>query len=180
MLGHRVPLCSVADVQTDRIIFGFTQARNGRTHGLQARVTPLRFHAGALVRRHRGVPYQVQRFVVDGADVLYLMTFCLPRFLNQSFDDKLVTLFHEPFHISPQFDGDLRRHAGRYSVHSHSQRRYDQHMARLARAYLAADHDPDLLAFLRYDHRQLCRRNGQVVGVVVPRPKLVPLSDDVF
>ena len=134
-------------------MFGFTQARNGRSHGLQARVTPLRFHGGRLIRRHRGVPYQVQRFVVDGSDVLYLMTFCLPRFLNQSFDDKLVTVFHELFHISPRFDGDLRRHAGRYAVHSHSQRRYDQHMAKLARAYLATDPDPELHDFLRLNSR---------------------------
>jgi predicted metallopeptidase len=167
-------------VHTRRILFGFTQARNGRSHGLQARVTPMRFRGGQLVRRHRGINYQVQRFVVDNEDMLYLMTFCLPRFLNQSFDDKLVTLFHELYHISPQFDGDLRRHAGRYAVHSRSQRRYDQHMARLARAYLRSEPDPKLHAFLRLDHRELRRRHGRVVGVVVPRPKLVPVVDGLF
>jgi predicted metallopeptidase len=167
-------------VDTGRILFGFTQSRNGRAHGLQARVTPMRFHGGLLVRRYRGVHYQVQRFVVDGQDILYLMTFCLPRFLNQSFDDKLVTLFHELYHISPRFDGDLRRHAGRYAVHSHSQRRYDQQMAELARAYLATDPDPGLYAFLRLDHAHLRRRYGHVMGVVVPRPKLVPLDPEQF
>jgi hypothetical protein len=164
-------------VRTSRILFAFTQARNGRAHGLQARVTPLRFHGGRLVRRHRGVDYQVQRFVVDGEEVLYLMTFCLPRFLNQDFDDKFVTLFHELFHIGPHFDGDLRRHAGRYAVHSHSQRRYDERMAEYARAYLAAKPDPALHAFLRLNYAQLRQRHGSVVGVVVPRPKLVPLTE---
>src|SRR5206468_1851711 len=82
--------------------------------GLQARVTPLRFAHGALVRRRRGVSFQVQRYFVDGAEMLYLVTFCLPRFLDQTFDDKFITLFHELFHISPAFDGDLRRHGGRY------------------------------------------------------------------
>ncbi len=186
--GHVRRLCAdiarrcpdLAHVRTDGVLFGFTQARNGRAHGLQARVTPLRFHGGRLVRRHRGVPYQVQRFVVDGADVLYLLTFCLPRFLNQPFDDKLVTLFHELYHIGPQFDGDLRRHGGRYAVHSHSQRRYDLHMAKLARAYLATDPDPDLHAFLRLNFAHLRRRHGTVVGVVVPRPKVVPLPPLLF
>jgi predicted metallopeptidase len=173
-IADRCP--DLGHVQPSRILFGFTQSRNGRAHGLQARVTPLRFHGGALVRRHRGVPYQVQRFVVDGQDVLYLITFCLPRFLNQPFEDKLVTLFHELYHVSPEFDGDLRRHAGRYAVHSRSQRRYDLHMARLARAYLATNPDSALLAFLRLNHTQLHRSCGRVVGFVVPRPKLVPLS----
>jgi predicted metallopeptidase len=167
----------LAHVRTSRILFALTQARNGHAHGLQARVTPLRFHGGRLVRRHRGVTYRVQQFFVDGKEILYLMTFCLPRFLNQSFDDKFVTLFHELFHIGPAFDGDLRRHAGRYAVHSHSQRRYDEHMARLARAYLAAKPDSALHAFLRLTFAQLRQRHGRVVGVAVPRPKLVPLAD---
>ncbi|HEX4590591.1 MAG TPA: hypothetical protein VH120_11710 [Gemmataceae bacterium] len=165
-------------VRPGQVLFGFTQARNRRTHGLQARVTPMRFHGGRLIRRHRGIPYQVQRFVVDELDVLYLMTFCLPRFLNQPFEDKLVTLFHELFHISPHFDGDLRRHAGRYAMHSHSQRRYDQHMAKLARAYLSTRPEPILHAFLQCNFAQLRRRHGAVVGVVVPRPKLIPLPAD--
>jgi predicted metallopeptidase len=186
--GHVRRLCGdIADrcpelghVCHGRVLIGYTQARNGRAHGLQARVTPLRFRGGALVRRYRGVPYHVQRFVVDGEEALYLMTFCLPRFLNQSFDDKLVTLFHELFHISPRFDGDLRRHAGRYAVHTHSQRRYDQHMAGLARAYLASDPDPTLYSFLRLNFAQLRRRHGGVVGMIVPRPKLVPLPPELF
>ncbi len=162
--------------RTDRILFGFTQARNGRTHGLQARVTPMRFHGGQLVRRHRGTTYQVQRYFVDGQEVLYLMTFCLPRFLNQGFDDKFVTLFHELYHIGPQLDGDLRRHGGRYAVHSCSQRRYDERMAALARAYLATRPDPTLHAFLRLNFAQLRQRHGSVIGVVVPRPKLLPVA----
>ena len=60
--------------------------------------------------------------------MLYVMTFCLPRFLNQDFDEKIVTLFHELYHISPAFDGDLRRHGGRYQVHTHSQKNYDEEM----------------------------------------------------
>jgi hypothetical protein len=165
-------------VRPDRVLFAFTQARNGRAHGLQARLTPLRFKGGALYRRHRGTQYQVQRLFVNGREMLYVMTFCLPRFLNQTFDDKLVTLFHELFHIGPRFDGDIRRHAGRYAMHSRSQQRYDEHMAALARDYLASRPDPDLHAFLRLTFAQLGHRHGSVVGAVVPRPKLVPVAEE--
>jgi len=95
------------------------------------------------------------------------MTFCLPRFLDQSFDDKFITLFHELFHIGTAFDGDLRRHDGRYALHSHSQKRYDEQMAALARDYLAGQPDPTLHAFLRLDFAQLQRRHGSVEAVVV-------------
>lgn len=162
-------------VDVSRLLIGATQARSGRPYGLQARVTPLRFRGGSLTRQRRGIFYQVQRYFVGNREMLYLMTFCLPRFLDQGFDDKFITLFHELYHISPDFDGDLRRHQGRYCIHSHSQRGYDEHMGQLAREYLAGNPDPALHAFLRLDFGQLYKRHGSVVGVVVPRPKLIPV-----
>ena len=181
--GHVRRLCadivarceSLHHVDVSRLLFATTQARSGRTHGLQARVTPLRFHDGRLIRQRCGVPYQVQRYIVDGRDMLYLVTFCLPRFLDQEFDDKFITLFHELFHISPSFNGDLRRHSGRYAIHSHSKRRYDEQMRTLAREYLASGADPALHEFLRLNFVQLQQRHGSVVGVAVPRPKLIPV-----
>jgi hypothetical protein len=162
-------------IDVSRILFAVTQARNGHAHGLQARVTPLRFREGRLTRQRRGVTYQVQRFLVDRQEILYLVTFCLPRFLDLDFDEKFITLFHELFHIGPAFDGDLRRHNGRYSVHSRSQQRYDEHMAHLAREYLSGGPDADLYGFLRLDFAQLHRRHGAIEGIVVPRPKIIPL-----
>jgi hypothetical protein len=48
-------------------------------------------------------------------------------------------------------------------------------MADLARSYLASGADPELHAFLRLNFAQLQHRHGRVVGVVVPRPKLIPI-----
>jgi predicted metallopeptidase len=182
--GHVRRLCAditarcdeLRHVDVTRLLFAMTQARSGRRHGLQARVTPLRFSDGRLTRNRRGYAYQVQRYIVGEREMLYLVTFCLPRFLDQEFEDKFVTLFHELYHISPAFDGDLRRHHGRCQFHSHSKRRYDEQMAQLARAYLATRPDPSLHAFLRLNFAQLMERHGSVVGVVVPRPKLVPVA----
>ena len=129
-------------------------------------MTPLRFPGGHLTRRRRGVCYQVQRYFVDGREMLYLVTFCLPRFLDQEFDDKFITLFHELYHISPQFEGDLRRHEGRCDLHTRSKHLYDVHMAHLARAYLSNGAGRSLHAFLRMNFAQLCHRHGSVVGIV--------------
>jgi hypothetical protein len=184
--GHVRRLCEeiirhcpeLAHVDTGRILFTVIQARSCRRHGLQARVTPLRCRDGSLTRRRGGIAYQVQRYFASGREVLYLMTFCLPRFLDQDFDEKFITLFHELYHLSPEFNGDLRRHGGRGKFHSDSKREYDAHMADLARAYLASGPDPALHDFLRLNFAQLAQRHGSVVGVMVPRPKLVPLDGD--
>jgi hypothetical protein len=154
-----------------RILVSVTQARAGSKHGLLA----LRFAKGQLVRQRRGVPFHIQRYFLGDHEFLYLMTFCLPRYLDQDFDQKLVTLFHELNHIGPAFDGDLRRHKGRYQFHSHSQRNYDQQAAHCARDYLAGRPDPNLHGFLRMNFAQLQHRHGAVVGIVVPRPKIIPL-----
>jgi predicted metallopeptidase len=166
---------ALAHIDLSRVLFSINLARNGRRHGLQARVTPLRFQGGALASVHRKTAYQVQRVVVDGREILYLVTFCLPRFLNREFEDKLVTVFHELYHIGPAFDGDLRRHAGRYCAHTGSQKKYDAHMAALAKKYLNGGADPARYAFLRLSFGQLCRRHGSVIGLHLPRPKLIPI-----
>jgi predicted metallopeptidase len=170
----RLPHFARMDVQ--RILFCVTQARHARRTGLQARVTPMRCKHGHPTQRRRGRIYQVQHYHVAGIDMLYLMTFCLPRFQNQSFDDKLITVFHELHHINPDFNGDLRRHDGRYCLHTHSQKKHDQEMAGLVREYLSTGPDPAVYAFLRLTFDQLHERLGPVQGYVVPMPKLVPIN----
>jgi hypothetical protein len=175
-VATRCPALSHIDL--DRVLVSFTPSRNTSPYGLQARVTPMRFRDGVTARRFRGVTFRVQRYVVDGREILYVITFCLPRFLDQTFEEKLVTVFHELYHINPEFDGDLRRHPGRYVVHSHSKREYDARMSGLARDYLSDHPAPDVFEFLRIGYADLWTRHGGVFGVVVPRPKLLPIATE--
>lgn len=163
-------------VRMSQVLLAFTPSRNRTRFGLQARVTPLRFRHGSLIRLFRGLQYQVQRYFVNDTEMLYVMAFCLPRFLDQPFEDKLSTVFHELFHIGPVFDGDLRRLGGRCAMHSRSKARYEAHMGTLAKSYLAGHDRPDLLEFLRFDYHALWMRHGGIRGVVVPRPKLLPVG----
>jgi predicted metallopeptidase len=162
-------------IDARRILFSVIQARSLRRLGLLARVTPLRFRGGHIYRRRRGRMFQVQRYWVDGVEMYYVMTFVLPRFQNQSFDEKLVTIFHELFHIGPSFDGDLRRHDGRYCLHTHSQKRYDKEMGQYAREYLANGAPAELHTFLRLNFDELREQHGEVLGWTVPTPKLLPM-----
>lgn len=166
----------LAHIHLRRVLVSFTPSRNRDRFGLQARVTPLRFRNGALTRRHGPIEYQVQRFFVEEREMLYLLTFCLPRFLDQPFEEKLITVFHELYHISPEFDGDLRRHPGRNAVHSNSKDEYDAQMADMVKDYLAEHPAPEIFEFLRYNYRDLWERHGGVVAARVPRPRLLPVG----
>lgn len=163
-------------VAMDQVVVTFAQARRRVAHGLQAKLTPLRFQNGRMTTHRHGREWTIQRLYQGEAEMLYILTFYLPRFQDQSFREKLITIVHELFHISPQFDGDIRRLTGHYHVHSHSQKEYDQQMGLLVDQYFATRPSTDLFAFLRLDFRSLLLKHGGVVGLRVPIPKLIPLS----
>lgn len=170
---RRVPLFAHIDMQATLI--AFTSSRTRSKYGLQARVTPMRFRAGTLYAKRRGKLYQVQRYYLDGHELLYLVEFSLPRFLVLPFEEKLITIFHELYHIGPAFDGDVRRHEGRYKYHTHSQKEYDAEMGKLVREYLAVHTDAAVYEFLHPTYAELWERHGGIYGTVVPRPNLVPV-----
>jgi hypothetical protein len=160
-------------IRIDQVAVTFAQTRRRVSHGLQAKLTPLRFEDGACFARRGGRTWTVERLYDGDREMLYILTFYLPRFLNHSFHEKLITVFHELYHIGPAFDGDIRRMNGRYHVHSHSQHEYDRVMERLVMEYLALLPPPERIDFLRMDFRALCACYGAVFGKRIPAPKLI-------
>ena len=174
-IAARVPQLAHIDLQ--RMLVTFAQTRTRNSHGLYASVTPLRFAGGAATCRRRGRTYGLQRVLLaSGGEALYILTFYLPRFMDLGFQEKLVTVFHELWHISPEFNGDLRRHPGRCYAHTQSQKEYDAQMAELVRQWLVAGPPPDLYRFLQGSFADLRAACGAVIGTRVRRPKLVPLD----
>ena len=170
----RVPL--FAHINPSAILYTFTWSRTRSKYGLLARITPMRFAEGRVTKQVRGKLYQAQRYYVDGKELLYVFTCCLPRFLDQTFEEKLITIFHELYHIGQKFDGDLRRHDGRYKYHTHSQKGYDAEMGKQVRQYLAAHDDPSRFAFLHLTFDQLWAKHGGIYGVKVPRPRMIGVN----
>lgn len=173
-IARRIPLFHHVDIE--RVLVSFVKSRSARLWGLQAKLVPLRFPGGELTERRRGHDYRVQRFFVGDLELRYVLSFYLPRFLNQSFEQKMITIFHELYHIDPRFNGDVRRFQGTDSVHNRSQRDYDRLMARHAREYLCTEPRRILYDFLKLDFPSLQARYGDVVGIHVPSPKLIPVS----
>jgi hypothetical protein len=170
-------LPELVHVDMTRVAVAFTQARRPVLYGLYASLTPLRFKDGAETGRRRGRTYRIQGLRdASGREMLYILRFCLPRFLNLDLREKLITVLHELWHISPDFNGDIRRHAGRYHAHTHSQAEYDAQMGVLVDHWLRLQPPDELWEFLRHDFRALHNRHGRIVGVRIPRPLLVPVE----
>jgi hypothetical protein len=166
---------SLAHVDFGKIATVFAQARKRSHYGIYASLTPLRFQDGSFFTKRRGRKYMIQRLHDPaGNELLYILTFYLPRFQDLDLREKLITIFHELWHISPQFDGDIRRHGGRCYAHTGSQAKYDAHMGVLTDAWLAQKPPEALWSFLKLDFNQLHTRWGRITGQTVARPRLIP------
>ena len=174
-LATRLP--ELAHIDMRRVAIRFCQTRRAVRHGIQASLTPLRFKGGQLFTNRRGRTWTVERlYDAEGREQLYLLSFYLPRFLERSFEDKVATVVHELWHISPSFDGDLRRHPGRCYAHSHSQQQYDALMHQLAKKWFALDPPSGTADFLKRNLRQLQQQHGHVFGQRISTPKLIRAS----
>ena len=165
-----------AHVRMDRVAVTFAQAKKRVPHGLQAKLTPLRFEGGAGTTVKRGVTFAAPRLHDGTREILYILTFYLPRFLEHGPREKLTTVLHELQHISPAFDGDIRRFPGRCYAHTGSQANYDAQMAVLADRYLDAGPPPWAVRFLESRYADLVARHGAVVGLKLPVPRLVRVT----
>lgn len=174
-ISRRVP--ELSHVVMRDVLVCITRARSGGRTGLWAKLTPLRFEGGSRLGMRRGQRYVIEPLVVDGREQLYILTFCLPRFLNLTYREKLVTVFHELFHIGPQFDGDHRRFAGRYHMHSPRAELFDSEAERLCDLYLATSPAPLACRFLRHRCATLLARHGAITGLTIPVPKLIPVDE---
>jgi hypothetical protein len=173
-MAARLP--ELAHVRMAQVAVGFSQTRSASAYGTFATLTPLRFAGGAAETMRRGRPYRVQRlYDRAGTEMLYILSFFLPRFLELDFRRKLVTTAHELWHIGPLFDGDVRRFEGRCYAHSASKRQFDQLAEALADRYLAARPPEEVLGFLRLSYRTLLNRFGRIYGLKIRNPKLLPM-----
>lgn len=163
-------------IDMGQVLVSVAQTRSPSKYGRQAKLTPLRFANGRRVEKRGEKVWAVQRLWHAGREMRYLLTFYLPRFQDQTYSEKLVTIFHELYHIHPEFTGDVRRFPGACYLHSESQLEYDRRMARYVRQYLRMAVDPNHRAFLKTGFRGLERKQGRVVGLRVPIPRVFPVA----
>ncbi|MBL8830372.1 MAG: hypothetical protein JNM18_25575 [Planctomycetaceae bacterium] len=166
-------------IDMGQVALRFCQTRRAGRYGVQASLTPLRFQGGSLETLRRGRPWTIQRlFDRDGREMLYLLSFYAPRFIDLPLDEKLATICHELWHIGPDFDGDLRRHEGRCYAHGSSEERFHAAMHDLARRWLALHPPTAIYDFLHHSFADLARLHGSVYGTKIATPKLIRKRPD--
>ena len=163
-------------IDPSRVLVCVSSTRGSGIHGVYAKIHPLRFPGGertTTVRRGlRTRTVAMPTITHRGVEMLYVIYFLVPRFMDLPFREKLITIFHEMFHISPSFDGDIRRFPGRNFAHGSSTKGYNGHMAKLADKYLDGLAEEHLLQFLHDDMEKTRSRHATIIGRKMPAPKL--------
>jgi hypothetical protein len=171
----RLRVAELAHIDPEGVLFCLSRSRAEGLHGTYARIVPLRFAGGeATVTRRRGryrETFRLPSLIHEGRERLYLIQILVPRFLRLSFEQKLQTLVHELYHISENFDGDIRRFPGRTYAHGASRKRFDRTVAALTENYLKARPDPDLLDLLNLSEEQWRQGRVRLTGLSVPLPR---------
>ncbi len=162
-------------IDTKKVLVAVSRSRSRSKDGLQAKLVPMRFQGGLQTNRFGRDGYEMPRICHEGNEILYLIYFCLPRFQNLRFEVKMSIIFHELYHISPLFNGDIRRFPGRFYQHSHSEKEYDRIVGKLSNDYLGNSSNKHLMEFLKFRYEVLREKYGEIGGMRlnVPEPKLL-------
>jgi predicted metallopeptidase len=159
-----------------RLLICVSSTRSGGIGGTYAKIHPLRFAGGSrttIIRRgRRRVTVELPAITHRGHDILYLIYFLVPRFLDLPLREKLITVCHELYHISPAFDGDLRRFPGRNYAHGSSRKKYNELIAGFVDEYLGLKGESHLPRFLSATTAELRREHRILVARRMPAPRL--------
>lgn len=151
-------------IKPDQLVISSSQTRTAGVQGVYACVTPLRFENGSRTAVRRNRVYRMPDTMVGGIEKLYVVTFYLPRFIDLDYNEKLVTVFHELYHISPEFNGDIRRLPGKNYAHGHSRKKYNDYISAFAKSFLALPGAADAADFLHHNFDELDKLHGGITG----------------
>ncbi len=149
---------------------------NGNKNGVVAKLRPMLFEGGSRTKMIRRIGYAAPEVIINGENILYIVYFHLPRFLDHGDQKtKLTTVLHELHHISPLFNGDIRRYSGKNYAHGNSRKDFDSLIGIYTDEYIRNTDRLGLHDFLKYRYNQLKRRYGAIYGnmVRIPRPSPV-------
>lgn len=163
-------------IDVNRVLVCVGSNRSGRGGGLYGKLIPLRFKDGSSVLRYRGKLYAIPEISNNGHSCLYVIYFYMPRFFDLPWEEKLRVMFHELYHISPRFDGDIRRMGAVKKAHGHSKKHFDSLYAEELRSFTVHFQNCLHREFLMMNSRDLYSRYRRVTAVRMKHPKPVIIN----
>ena len=144
--------------------------------GLYGKLVPLRFENGSEIIKHRGHYYTIPRLTLNDVEILYIIYLYIPKFMDLSAEKKVDVMFHELYHISPDFNGDIRRMGKVKKAHGHSRKSFDEKYKEYAEAFYLKIKDTSFHRFLEMNTKELTNEFPKISYRRMKVPKPVRLS----
>jgi predicted metallopeptidase len=152
--------------------------KNGRG-AIYGKLVPLRFQNGSDILSFRGRKYTIPDIVNNRLSQLYALYFYLPRFFDLSAEEKLKVIFHELYHISPEFNGDIRRMGNVKKAHGSSKKRFDLKFENEVKLFYEYISKTPYIDFLKMDSKSL-HNNYRIYARRMKIPKPVAIIDKII
>ncbi len=159
-------------IDSDRLLVCLSTNRRGNNGGTYGKLVPLRFKDGEKVTRYGKHHYSIPEVYNAGIECLYILYFYMPRFFDLPPEEKIKVIFHELYHISPLFNGDIRRLGAKKAAHGHSKKHYDERYKSELQHYISFVESSPQHAFLSHDSQSLFRHYDSITArrMRCPRP----------
>jgi len=164
---------SLTHIDVSRVLVCIGSNRQGKAGGIYGKLVPLKFENGSEVLKHRGTLYGIPEISHNNRSLLYIIYYYMPRFFDLSWLEKVRVMFHELYHISPLFNGDIRRMGKVKKAHGHSKRHYDSLYKEELKSFLDHIRTSSHIDFLQMDSKSLFNRYRQVTGIRMKKPRPV-------
>ena len=160
-------------IDINRILVCVASNRRNCRGGTYGKLVPLRFESGLEIIKFSGKRYAMPSIVNNGVQQLYIVYFYIPRFFDLGALEKLRVIFHELYHISPKFNGDIRRFGREKTSHGYSKRRFDTFFEEDLNVFYEYVRNTPFMNFLRANADLLHRNFKRVLGRRMRLPKPV-------
>ena len=139
----------------NRILVCCSTNRNTSRGGIYGKLVPLKFENGSEIIKHKSYYYSIPRLTVNNIDILYVIYFYIPKFLDLPAEKKIDVMFHERYHINPDFNGDIRRMGKFKKAHGHSRKSFDEKYKEYAESFYSYIKNTPFIKFLEMDTKTL-------------------------
>jgi len=139
----------------NKILVCCASNRKDSKGAIYGKLQPLRFKDGSEIIKHNNKYYTIPKIVLNDIEILYVLYLYIPKFFDMTAKDKINVMFHELYHISPEFNGDIRRMSNIKSAHGHSKKSFEEKYIQYASIYFNKINDTPFYTFLQMNFKEI-------------------------
>lgn len=166
---------SFSHIDSKRILVCVGSNRTGgRGGGIYGKLVPLKFKDGAEMLKFNGRYYAMPRIIENGLPLQYVLYFYTPKFFNLRAFEKIKVIFHELYHISPKFNGDIRRMGKVKLAHGSSKKKFDSYFEAEAKIFFDQLATTEYMNILDMNSRALQKEYSVYARrMKIPKPVII-------